>query len=353
MSLDGQERTENVSVNDLLLGEELPKLELAVETESEEAAAETETTTEESSISEEAVLKFLQEKGKSVNSIDDILKENDPFEGLPENEVEFLKYQKATNGTREDFEFYKQDWDKADPVELFRLKIKKESGLDLTKDEVIDYVDDVLDVDISDLEEMSVSDKVKINKELNAIKGILKEEQKNVSLSLGSSSGDSNDVVTLDNGIQMTKSEYDAQLKRHNDFVSKNKEIVNSVTDFSFEIKVKEKDGRESLKNYAYDVESQDRQRMLSIGNDVSKYIQDTYSTKDGFKQKEFNEDLLWLDRGSRNKMISSLLHQARAEAIEEVMKVQGNVNLTPKPYQSKPQKEGVKRLSPKDLIDL
>lgn len=306
-------------------------------------------------IQESDVIEFLKSKGREIESIDDLFKEKevDPYESLlSDDEKRLLDFKKA-GGTEEEFQFQNTDWDKASVSELIKIKLERESGLQLSDEDVAEYIEDALGISY-DSEDLSVKERVKLNTFLKEIKDTLKKEQSDLSNKIKNKENiDKDDVVVLDNGFTMSKKDYDNQIKQREIFLEKNKEAAGSVTEFPFSIEISEGQGKKKL-DFTFEMSEKDKQSMLSISNDVSSYVNETYGSGDEFKQKEFNADLFWLSPSNRSKAISSLLHQARAQAIEEVMKAKGNVNLkSMEPLSSEKEKEGVKFVSPVDILGM
>lgn len=320
-------------------------------------------------IEEKDVLEFLKSKGKEVSSIDELIKENfnkeeevisnDYEELLTPEDKTYLNFRKQTGGSREQFQMINRDWDKESPIEIARMKIFEESGIKASDDDIIDFIEEELNVDISN-DELSLRDKIKLNTYLKPFIDAKKSElekyrnpsENDTHVHEQSKNNNDNEIVTLENGVKVTRTQYDQMIEESNLYKTKNKEAVNSVTDFNFNISIKGETGEERTLNYKYEVSDEDKRSALSITEDPSSFVNKTYLTPDGFNHKQFNEDMFWVKSENRQKAISALLHQARAEAIEEFLKKRGNVNFQNPNSHTQPNQEGVVIKSMEDLIN-
>lgn len=315
-------------------------------------------------IEEKDVLEFLKSKGKEVSSIDELIKEeeeisNDYEELLTPEDKTYLNFRKQTGGSREQFQMINRDWDKESPIEVVRMKIFEESGIKASDDDIIDFIDEELNVDISN-DELSLSEKIKLNTYLKPFIDAKKSElekyrnpsENDTHVHGQSKNNNDNEIVTLENGAKVTRAQYEQMIEESNLYKAKNKEAVNSVTDFNFNISIKGETGEERILNYKYEVSDEDKRSALSITEDPASFVNKTYLTPDGFNHKQFNEDMFWVKSENRQKAISALLHQARAEAIEEFLKKRGNVNFQSPNSHTQPNQEGVVIKSMEDLIN-
>jgi hypothetical protein len=376
LTQNNESTTQNVSFQELLSGSQpTPVIEQTQETTIQEDQTSQELTNlepaeETSKVDDNAVLEYLKSKGKEVSSIDDLFKdpevkevEINPYDSLlSDEEKAYLDFKKQTGGTKEDFQALNTDWDSVPSIELAKAKIQKETGLNLTSQEVSEYIEQELGIDLNEGEEkMTISEKIKMKTYLKNFIESQKAEQIKFKSSIQDVASNQQaeqatqpeiETVTLDDGTVMKKQDYDKRLNEYEAYKSKNKDAVNSVTDYSFNITIDDK-GTEKELSFNYEVSSEDRHGMLSITEDTSKYINQNYVSESGFNHKQFNEDMFWSRQQNREKVIKALLQQARATAIEEVMKERGNINLqTHSGLQVQNHKEGVKTMTIQQILE-
>lgn len=311
------------------------------------------------SINDDDVLSYLKSKGKDVNSIDDlfsekekvkeIIKEINPYEDvLDEDDKEYLEFKRNTGKGRKEFEETKIDDN--DIVKIARRKLREETKLDLTDEEIDEYLNDNLGIDIEDL---NVSDKIKLSEYVKDYRDKLKSEtqKKNDSKTDKAENNlDTQNYLKLENGTFILKSDYEDLVAKHQKYIETNKDVVNSVTKSTFSIEIDETGDKRTLE-YEYEYTDEDKHSMLSMTSDTSKFVDSTYLNENGFDQKRFNEDMFWLSPKNRSKAIATLLQKARAEAIEDFMKDRGNVNLQPRQSLHNQENKGFKIVSIKDAF--
>jgi hypothetical protein len=310
----------------------------------------------------EVAFAYLRENGIEVSSIEDLKKqpekvvekvEVDPYEDLlDDDDKAYLKFKKETRRSRKEYEALNSDLDNLPKIELAREKVRKETGLNFSDDEVDEYIAESLGID---LEEMSVSDKIKLASFTKSILDDKKAEQEKYRKPIeakqteGKEENSEQEYVKLDNGAVMLKSEYDKLLNTRQQEILKAKESVNSVTDSDFKITFDDKGTQKEL-NFTYEYSEEDRQSMVSLVSDIDGVIQSRYGSENGFNHKNFAEDMQWSDPKFREKAISSLLNKAIAETTTGLLKEIGNVNFSQDPLQ-KQAKEGVKMVSVADAM--
>lgn len=296
-------------------------------------------------------------KGLEVESFDDLLKpkEVDIYEGIYDDEDKaYLNFKKETGRSRKDFEALNSNLDEIPKIDLARERVRKETGLNLTNEQIDEYIADELGVD---LEDMRASDQIKLAAYTKSILEQKKAEQEKYRTPAENKqqpeakkeNAQNNEYVTLENGAVMLKSQYENLVNTRQQEISKAKESVNSVTNSDFKITIDDK-GTPKEMNFAYEYSEEDRQSMVSIVSDIDGVVESRYGSEKGFDHKRFAEDMQWSDPKFREKAIASLLHKAIASNTEEVLKERGNVNFTNDSLQ-KQAKEGVKIVSMADAI--
>lgn len=279
----------------------------------------------------------------------------DPFEGIDEEDIPYYKFKKNNPGTtRADYEDSLVDYDKFDRKELLRRSLREKYNINDSDKDLNEYIETEHGIPMdSDESEMSLTERVRLRKltddfvkskkEQHAKWAEVKTDEK------VAQQEPQEEMVTLEDGRQMPKKEYDQQIELRNNYVKNNEDALNRVKETSFKLKVSE-NGSERELDYSYTFDTEDKHRMLSISSDVVANFNKTYTTENGFNHEGINIDQAWADQQLRGKMLKSLAQSIRAEAIEEVMKEQGNVNLNSQ--KSLPQQEtnGVKYVSLSDI---
>lgn len=309
-------------------------------------------------LNEEIAFNFLKKsKGLEVENFDDLLKpkEVDIYEGVyDEDDKAYLKFKKETGRSRKDFESLNTNLDEIPKIDLARERVRKETGLTLTNEQVDEYIAEELGID---LEDMGASDQIKLAAYTKSTLEERKAEQEKYRTPIENKqqpeakneNTQQNEYVTLENGAVMLKSQYDNLVNTRQQEILKAKEAVNSVTNSDFKITIDDK-GTPKEMNFAYEYSEEDKQSMVSIVSDIDGVVASRYGSEKGFDHKRFAEDMQWSDPKFREKAIASLLHKAIASNTEEVLKERGNVNFTNDPLQ-KQAKEGVKIVSMADAI--
>ena len=309
-------------------------------------------------LNEEIAFNFLKKsKGLEVENFDDLLKpkEVDIYEGLyDEDDKAYLNFKKETGRSRKDFEALNTNLDEIPKIDLARERVRRESGITLTNEQIDEYIADELGID---LEDMSASNQIKLAAYTKSILEERKAEQEKYRTPIENKqqaeakneNTQQNEYVTLENGAVMLKSQYENLVNTRQQAILQAKEAVNSVTNSDFKITIDDK-GTPKEMNFAYEYSEEDKQSMVSIVSDIDGVVASRYGSEKGFDHKRFAEDMQWSDPKFREKAIASLLHKAIASNTEEVLKERGNVNFTNDPLQ-KQAREGVKIVSVTDAV--
>ena len=133
-------------------------------------------------LNEELAFKFLkQSKGLEVESFDDLLKpkEVNPYDGVLDDEDKaYLNFKKETGRSRKDFEALNANLDEIPKIDLARERVRIETGLNLSNEQIDEYIADELGID---LEDMRASDQIKLAAYTKSILEIKKAEQEKLS----------------------------------------------------------------------------------------------------------------------------------------------------------------------------
>lgn len=323
-----------------------------VENQNQEQNKEVENTTE--NTAQEEVNTEVHQPEKVVEKIIEKVEVN-PYEGLMDDEDKaYFNFKKETGRSRKDFEALNSNLDEIPKIDLARERVRKESGINLTNEQIDEYITDELGID---LEDMSASNQIKLAAYTKSILEERKAEQEKYRTPIENKqqpeskneNAQQNEYVTLENGALMLKSQYDNLVNTRQQAILQAKEAVNSVTNSDFKITIDDK-GTPKEMNFAYEYSEEDKQSMVSIVSDIDGVVASRYGSEKGFDHKRFAEDMQWSDPKFREKAIASLLHKAIASNTEQVLKERGNVNFTNDPLQ-KQTKEGVKVVSVADAI--
>ena len=284
-------------------------------------------------------LEFAKSKGKEVASIEEFFAEKepivqekivDPWESvLDDEDRQYLQYKKETGRSRKDFESLNVDFDQVSALDLARERVRKESGQSLSDEQADSYLERKLGVDLTDLNDLQDFDNVELSAYSKSLREEKKAEQQKYKQPIAPKEPTpQEEIVQLDNGTSMKKADYEAMIENHQRHLEQAKASVDSVTEASFKIEFDDNGTKREL-SYGYEFSQEDRHSMLSVATDVSGVMEKRYRSEQGFNHKQFQEDMFWSDPQLREKAISSMLSKARAEAIEEQMKNENNVNFS------------------------
>lgn len=292
-------------------------------------------------ITDETILTFLNKKNNTTfKSLDEyqaslvqekeVVKEVDPYADLLDDaDREYFEFKKQTGGSYQDFLQTKKNWDEVSDEDLARDRVRQETGLELTNAQADEYIASELGIDLEDLEGV---DKIKFQAYASKHRKALKEEQKKYStakkLEQPKSKEPQEEIVTLEDGRQFPKAEYERLVNERNQFLANTKKAVDSITDFSFKLTVSDNgENRDIDINYA--VTPEDKHSMLSASEQgLNNFVDTEFTNKDGeFMHREFHEALFFAKQSNREKVFKAIAEKARAEAIEEMLNQGNNVN--------------------------
>jgi hypothetical protein len=292
---------------------------------------------------DQKILSYFEKKGKKLESIDDLFKTpektEDPYANVSDEIKEFLNYNKDTGRGIEDWNALNKDFTKIPAIDIAREKAIANSNGKLTKANVDQYLEKKLNIDLEDLQEFDDIDieaygkdylDQKINDQQKYRQPKDKQPQK--------------DVVTLENGMQMSKAEYDKQNAIHQEYLANVKGAVDSIATASFKVKIDD-NGTEKVLELDYEYNKEDRHNMVSSSANIDATFTRLFSTKDGgTNYKELNEGLFYADKNNREKMVSSIVHKALAKQAEDFAALEHNFNFGQKklPNSGRPTNAGI-----------
>jgi len=305
---------------------------------------------------DEIAISYLRKQGFEVETPEDLqryrqpqVKEVNPYEDLMDDEDRmYFEFKKNTGKSKTEFEMLRTDPESITPLEYAIEKARKDSGLRLSKDEALEFLEDELG--IADFEELSNTDRIKLakySKELKDQRISMYNELKDLS-SKQTAPKNQPETITLEDGRTVNKADYEKFKQQRQQYINANKEAVNSVTASEFKVMLDD-NGSQREVSYTYEYNDQDKHSMLSLTEDTSKTFS-KYQTPEGLNQKQFNEDMWWTDPANRNKAIASIVQKALASNTEELLKGRGNVNLTNSPLPAQ-KMEGVEMVNINQLF--
>src|SRR5690606_11980973 len=260
----------------------------------------------------------------------------------------YFEFKKNTGKSKKEFEMLRIDPESITPLEYAIEKARKESGLNLTKEEALEFLEDELG--IADFDELSNTDRVKLarySEDLKEERANMYNELKDLSTKQTAPKNQP-ETITLEDGRVVNKADYEQFQVQRQQYLNTNKEAVNSVANSEFKVMLDD-NGEQREVSFSYEYNDQDKHSMLSLTNDTSKTFQ-RYQTENGLNHKQFNEDMWWTDPANRNKAIASIIQKALATNTEELLKGRGNVNLTNEPLPAQ-KTEGVKMVPINDIF--
>lgn len=324
------------------------------------SAAETVTSNE---VTFDAVKEFLVKNGltRDITSVEDLMKQPEAVEKIVEKEVnpwesilddddkKFFDYKKETGRSRKEFEFLQKDLNSLDLIDLSIQQIKKDTGLDLSKDKAIEYLENKFNIDLTSDSELDTNAKIELTKFSKSIKeeliGLQEKYAKpseNKPQPQNNNNGIPDDVVVLENGTMMKKDAYQSLIDNHTKHIESVKNSVNGVTESQVKV-VFDDNGSKTELSYGYEYSNEDKQSMVSAISDLDSYITKQYATEQGLDVKRLTEDAFWLNRNNREKAISSMIHKAIAENTENILKNENNISFEQRSLHTANGQSGVK----------
>lgn len=313
-----------------------------VETAIAEPIVEEEKTSVE--LSDEAVLAYFKEKkGKELTSLDDLFKEPeaaaDPYEGLSDDALQFVKYNKETGRSFKDFQALNRDVDSVSSLELARERAMAMAGGKLTKDTVDGYLEKKLGIDLSDPNSLEEYDEVDLESFVGDYRKEIKANQEKYNQPIvREGSKDKPEMVKLEDGSLMAKAQYDKIVNDRNEYLQESKKAQDNIKSDVFEVTIDD-NGNELKMNIPFDYGKNDKHNMLSYASDTNEFIKNNFSTEGKLDHAKLQKGLWFSLPENQGKVISAAIHKARAEWVEESMKQSSNANFNTKKLPSEQQK--------------
>ena len=255
----------------------------------------------------EALDEFVNKPEPTVKEVEKIV--NPWADVIDEEDEAYYTYKRETGRNRKEFNYLKEDITKKDALEISISRLKKETGLNLSDAEAREYLEDNLQIDLSD-EDAAVKNKIALNKYAKSHRDELLAEQEKYRTPLEAKKLEkekaSVEMVQLENGSKMPKAEYDTLVENRNKYTEAITKAVDSVASFDFVIPI-DNNGEKTNLEISYDLSKEDKHSMLSDALDVDATINKRFQTKDGFNHSELSKTLFRGDEKNFNNMMLSL----------------------------------------------
>ena len=284
-------------------------------------------------LDDDAVLEYFKnKKGKELSSVDDLFKEPepavDPYDGLSEEAAQFIKYNKETGRGFEEFKTLNRDFSQASPIDIAREKAIAMSDGYLDSSNVDEYLQEDLNVDLSDINDLSPVEKMKLknySSDYVNSQTELKEKYKKPIERPGQE-----EMVTLENGQRMEKKTYDKLVDQQQKYQNSIKEASDNIKSSAFDIKVDE-NGTDKVISVAYDYSKDEVRDMASSALNIDSFYQKAFGGDKGLDYGKLQEGLHWADPAKREKSITAIVHKALAKQAEDFVALEHNAGVKTK----------------------
>ncbi len=284
------------------------------------------------------IFELAQSNGREISAIDELFKapepkviEKNPYENVDPSIKTFLDYHQETKRGYDDFLNLQKDISAIPDIDLARERVRQETGKDFTNDQVDAYLEKKLNIDLSDLSELDIADQIELTAFVKSVREAKLQEQEKYKQPITSKNDVQTlpaDMVELENGERMPRKEYDALVISRQKYVEGIQKSMDSIVPSVFNMVIDD-NGSEKTVSYGYDYSKEDVQNMALKANDLEATI-NSYKNESGeFNHSNLMEDLFWLDKNNRGKALSAIIHKVRAEVTEDLLKTEGNVNLS------------------------
>lgn len=305
-----------------------------------EAAKTAVVTTE---LNDELVSNYLKTRsgGKEFKSIDDLFVEKavevNPYKDILED-VEaksFLDFKKETGRGLQDYLKLQENINDIPVNSLAIAKAEHELGSGLSREDLVEYIQEKTGVDIDGLDELTELEKRKVELFVKDYRDTRLSEQEKYKTPLAKekTAGDGIETITLENGITVNKKVYEDHLIQHQAYQKDIKVAVDSVAKTSLSVEI-ENAGQKEILTFDYEYDAEDKNQMIALSADLDQTVAKLFRSEKGFNHAGLAEGLLRLDPKNWEKQVSAIAHKVRAQTIEELTKVGNNVNFQQDPLQ-------------------
>lgn len=283
-------------------------------------------------VNDEAVKAYFKEKyGKEVDSIDTLFKEpeptTDPLEGVSDEMKAYLKFHKETNGRSiEEFKALNRDLTKLTPLEIAREKAYAYTKGKVSKEDVDDFLEKKLNIDLSDIHNIEKFDLIELERfGEDYINEQLANKEK---YKTPKAKEEKADVVTLENGAQMSREAFEKATEIRNQYVQSIEATADKITAASFDVKFDD-NGTEKTTKLSIDYSKDDLHKMKSHALNIDKAFSEMFGNEKGVIDPiALQEGLSWANPANRGKHIQKLYNQIRADLTQEFLNDEHNIPL-------------------------
>lgn len=309
-------------------------------------------------IDEESVKKYFEGKGRKVEKLDDLFVEKEkivevnPYGDVSDELKQILSYQKETGRGVKDYFKLQENIDERPLIDLALEKVRNEVGGSFSSEELTEYLEETLGVDLSG--DLSASETVKLTKYVKDFKDQLKADQLKYKTPLETEKNpiqNEGDFIVLEDGQKVNKAAYEEHSKQRQIYLNDINEAVNSVADSVVKVEFDNNGVKEEL-SFGYNFDDSDKQSMRSLAEDIDATTGKLFRTDKGFDHKNFAKAIWRLDPKNWEKEVTAIVNKARAEAIEAFTKTANNVNYSRNAIPAGEKNPNVRIVSFKELLN-
>jgi hypothetical protein len=283
-------------------------------------------------INDDSLKAYFKEKyGKDVEDIGTLFKEPDApvdqLEGVSDEMKAYLKFHKETNGRSfEEFNSLNRDFTKLSPLDIAREKAYAYTKGKVSKDDVDEFLEKKLNVDLSDIENIEKFDLIElerfgedyVNEQLANKEKYKTPKEKPLE----------EDMVTLEGGAQISRKAFDNATNKRNQYVESIEASADKITAASFKVKIDD-NGTEKTVDLNVDYSKDDLHNMKSHALNIDKAFAEMFGDKDGvINPVALQEGLSWANPANRGKYIQKLHDKIRADLTQEFLNDEHNIPL-------------------------
>lgn len=303
-------------------------------------------------LNDDKIVDYLKNKGYNISSLEEINNNNFNNDLLDEEDKKYYAFKQKTGRTREEFNFVNRNINEISDLEFARQKIRKETGLELSDNDIDNYLEKKLGIDLS-FEDLDIEDKIELSKFVKSEKEdhirLQNEYSQPTTKNAYNPKVNKQNLIKLSDGRLVTSEDYEQMQVQYNDYLKSNKEAVDSITETSFKVRL-DIGGVPFEKHYNYMFTNEDKQRMLSETNDTNKIMQ-KYITEKGFDHKGFNISNFMSNEETSSKVFNAIYQQLANDIVDMVLKDRGNFNFTKGTSVVSPSVDGVKQVPLSDFF--
>jgi hypothetical protein len=284
---------------------------------------------------EDQVVKYLKDKGGKFEKIEDLFQEKQAVENpyssiLEDPEVKsFLDFKKETGRGFADYQKLQENINDIPVKDLAIAKAKQELG-DLSREDLITYIEDETGVDIDGLDDLTDFELAKIKKFTKDYKANLLADQEKYKTPLAKEKPDTEGVemITLADGQKVEKTVYEDHLKQHQAYQKDIKDSVDSVAKTSLSVEFDNAGKKETL-TFDYEHDADDKKGMISLAADLDQTVGSLFRTEKGFNHADFAKAVWRLDPKNWEKEVSTIVNKAIADTTLRLQKNENNIDFS------------------------